>query len=87
MPMTAWSTLITISWAHDFPPLGYRIDWILTLDGAQRWQTHTCEIIRTKPRRCTPAIITRCWLKVELLRLRRESTQDVILCYNDTYER
>lgn len=30
---------------RDFPPLGYRIDWILTLDGDQRWQTHTCEII------------------------------------------
>ncbi len=29
-----------------FPSLGYRIDWILTLDGAQRWQTRACQIIR-----------------------------------------
>ena len=28
-----------------FPRLGYRIDWILTLDGVQRWHTHACEII------------------------------------------
>ena len=29
----------------DFPPLGYRIDWILLRDGVQGWQTHRCEII------------------------------------------
>lgn len=29
-----------------FPHLGYRIDWILTLDGAQRWQTRACQIIQ-----------------------------------------
>jgi endonuclease/exonuclease/phosphatase family metal-dependent hydrolase len=28
-----------------FPPLGYRIDWILTRDGPQRWHTLSCEII------------------------------------------
>ncbi|MBZ0301447.1 MAG: endonuclease/exonuclease/phosphatase family protein [Anaerolineae bacterium] len=28
-----------------FPPLGYRIDWILLLDGAQRWQARSCDIL------------------------------------------
>lgn len=28
------------------PPVGLRIDWILTLDGAQTIKTNTCEIIR-----------------------------------------
>ena len=31
---------------HQFPPFGYRIDWILLLDGAQRWQAHSCAILQ-----------------------------------------
>lgn len=31
---------------RDFPPMGLRIDWILTLDGAQTFTTEHCAIIR-----------------------------------------
>jgi endonuclease/exonuclease/phosphatase family metal-dependent hydrolase len=29
----------------DFPPLGYRIDWVLTRNGTHEWRTQSCEII------------------------------------------
>ncbi len=45
--LTATSTTNTFHrfMGKEFPPVGYRIDWILTRDGAQRWQTQSCQII------------------------------------------